>query len=193
MSRQSALFPPTQEERSTPPSRPHVCNNGGNNEWYTPPIYAEIARKVMGGIDLDPASSETANTTIKATRYFTAEQNGLGQSWAGRVWMNPPYGQPLIKQFCTKMRHEFLSGRVTDAMVLTNNATDTRWFYELAEIAAAIALIRGRVRFHSPTRGETKTPLQGQALIYLSREPNLIGFIGAVGELGIVLHPPKSV
>lgn len=63
-----------------------------NNEWYTPFRYIESARKVMGDIDLDPASCETANKTVKARRYFSIENDGLKQEWYGRVWLNPPYG-----------------------------------------------------------------------------------------------------
>ena len=49
------------------------------NEWYTPAKYIEAARKVMGGIDLDPATCELANKTVKATKYHTKENNGLMQ------------------------------------------------------------------------------------------------------------------
>lgn len=62
-----------------------------DNEWYTPSLYIEAARQVMGGIDLDPASCAVADQTVKATNYFSQEEDGLAQTWHGRVWCNPPF------------------------------------------------------------------------------------------------------
>lgn len=143
----------------------HRAEGTGENEWYTPESYVEAARKVMGGIDLDPASSISAQRTIKAANYFTATDNGLLQEWQGRVWLNPPYAQPLIGQFIAKLVEELKKGAVTSAVVLTHNYTDTAWFHQAEELAAAICFTRGRIGFVSP-EGEVASPTQGQAFFY---------------------------
>lgn len=56
--------------------KPHVTNNSKDDEWYTPAKYIEAAREVLGSIDLDPASNDFANETVKASVYYTEERDG---------------------------------------------------------------------------------------------------------------------
>ena len=141
--------------------KPHVTNNGKDDEWYTPAKYIESAREVLGRIDLDPASNDFANKTVKADRYFTEESNGLEQEWSGNIWMNPPYSTALLSQFADKL----ISSNFSQAIVLVNNATETAWFEKMISKASAIVFHKGRIRFVKRD-GEHGAPLQGQAFIY---------------------------
>lgn len=149
-------------------NRPHVANNSGNNEWYTPPEYIEAAREVMGGIDLDPASSAIANQTVGAEEYYTEKMDGLSLPWHGRIWMNPPYSSDRIGRFMEKLEAE-LPG-VESAVILVNNATDTQWFARAVGCSSAVCFPTGRVKFLTPD-GRTGAPLQGQAVLYVGEEP----------------------
>ena len=119
----------------------HISNNSGDNEWYTPEFIIEKARAVMGSIDLDPASTKKANEIVQASLIYTEDDDGLGQAWAGNVWMNPPYAKEWINQFCEKLCAEFIEGDVTQAIVLVNNATETKWGQAIQIAASAFALL----------------------------------------------------
>ena len=86
------------------------------NEWYTPEQYIASVRAVLGCIDLDPASCETANAVVQAAEIFTEADNGLRRAWHGRVFLNPPYGKDGTEsragQFCRKAITEYQAGRV---------------------------------------------------------------------------------
>lgn len=159
--------------------RPHVANNSGNNEWYTPAEYIEAARKAMGSIDTDPASNDIANNVVKAEKYYTIETNGLAHDWHGNVWMNPPYSSDLISKFVEKLKEQRVN--YNQAIILVNNATETQWFYEIVKIASAVCFPKSRVKFYMPD-GKTGAPLQGQAVLYVGN--NTEKFISAFGGIG---------
>ena len=157
--------------------KPHVANNSTDNEWYTPDIYIQSAREVLGTIDLDPASNDFANETVNAKTYYTEESNGLEQDWFGNIWMNPPYQTALLQKFAEKLT----ASDFQQAIVLVNNATETAWFKTLISKADAIIFPTGRIKFRKRD-GEKGVPLQGQAFIYYGN--NADDFLNVFGEYG---------
>jgi len=161
----------------------HVSQNTGENEWYTPAPFIDAAIEVMGGIDLDPASSSEANKLVGADTYYTKENSGLEQPWEGRVWLNPPYTSDLVTRFADKLTREYKADRVDQACLLTNNATETQWFQKTVRVANAVCFPDGRITYWNPDR-TSRTPLQGQAVLYFG--PSVSQFCKTFGELGVV-------
>ena len=161
-----------------------VSNNSGNNEWYTPESIIEAARGVLGGFDLDPASSVIANQTVKAEYFLTEEDNGLAGNWpVCRIWMNPPYAQPLMGQFATKYAEAIRAG--STGIVLVNNATETAWFREIISVSTAVCFHQSRIRFVDQTGVQSGAPLQGQAIIYAGNNP--LKFVEVFRAFGTVM------
>ncbi len=165
---------------------PHVSHNSGENEWYTPPEFVEASRMAMGGIDCDPASSAVANRTVKAAKFFDKQVDGLKQKWSGRVFLNPPYVSNLIGQFAEAVASKYALGEITQACVLVNNATETEWFLRITSEASAICFPSSRIRFRTPNEEELRSPLQGQAIIYLGARQSK--FFKAFKAIGFCCH-----
>ena len=154
-----------------------VASFTGETEWYTPDEYIESARRVMGGIDLDPASSEFAQLTVKARVCYTTD--GLDLDWAGKVWLNPPYKFPLVQDFIRKL----IASPIEQAVLLTNNATDTQWWHDAANASSAICFHLGRISFYQEF-GDKNAPTHGQTFFYFGEDTHL--FHREFGRFGLM-------
>lgn len=162
----------------------HVRHNAGESEWYTPEAIIHAARSVLGTIDCDPATHPAAQRMIQATTAYTMKEDGLHHPWQGTVWLNPPYAQPAIEQFCQKFTDEFHAGHLTAGIVLTNNATETAWGQRLLKVCHAACFPASRVNFWAP--GKTSQPLQGQMMCYVGDA--IPQFVRVFAPFGVVLR-----
>lgn len=88
----------------------YINQDSGNFEWYTPPHIMRLVRDLLGGIELDPASNQLANSMVGADRYFTLQDNGLEQDWkAETLWLNHPFGKG--EKACKKYKSEAKKGQ----------------------------------------------------------------------------------
>lgn len=159
-----------------------VSKYTGNEEWYTPKKYIDMAREVMGEIDLDPASNDYANKTVNATTYYTKEDDGLNKDWKGRIWLNPPYSS-IISKFIDKICNSNV-----EAIVLTNNSTDTKWFEQAVKYCNAICFTYGRINFYNSEQKKS-SPTNGQSFFYFGR--NKEKFNNVFKEIGFVVEVIK--
>jgi predicted RNA methylase len=154
---------------------------------------AKLGYEPVRAIDLDPASSEYAQKTVQAETHFTFEDDGLAQDWHGRVWLNPPYHRELAPKFIEKLIVELGAGHVTEAIVLTNNSTDTAWFRAAATVCDAICFTTGRINFEVPN-SKPVLPTQGQAFFYFGprderQGAKLARFVEVFAPIGLCLEP----
>ena len=147
-----------------------VLHSSDSNEWYTPAPIIEVARRVLGQIELDPASCAAANEIVQAARYYTIGDDGLRQPWrCNTLWLNPPYGKTGNRSnqdiWSQQLVQAYRVGLVGEAMLLVNAATDTAWFQALGR-ELPFCLIAGRLKFWRP-EVPADSPTHGSALFYL--------------------------
>ena len=162
-----------------------IFTNSKKTEWYTPiNIIDAVKRVFIDGIELDVCSSKDANEKIiKAQRFFTKEYDGLAQKWnASTVWMNHPYGD-RNEEWVQKLVDGYLSDKIGQAMCITYNSTETKWFRPLHSFYQCY--LYKRVSFVDPTTLKRVNGSQkGNVITYLGAD--ILGFVGAFKELGSI-------
>ena len=177
-----------------------------SNSWYTPAPYIEAARNALGGaIDLDPFSSLEANKVVKATRFFTEEDDAFAQNWASpvggdnRVWMNPPYSGKLCADAVSRFLDEVNAGTITAGVFLVNNATETRWFQRALKMASAVCFTDHRISFWNADGKAISGNTRGQTFFYFGEKPALFasafsarGTVITIAEDAVTGPPPRA-
>lgn len=138
-----------------------------NDEWFTPKPVIKIVKEVFDGrIDLDPCSCEFANERIGAVKYYTKDDNCLDDniSWNGKVFVNPPYSNPLLRKILKRAVSEYKSGNILELLILTNSGTDTLWNQALKDGLQAYTI--GRIRFINSDGNQAGLPGRGQVFTY---------------------------
>ena len=154
---------PTIEDAITSEQKPPIAYNVNSSvEYFTPTQYIEAARKVLGEIDLDPASCALANQIVMAKEFFSADNDGLQKEWSGRIWLNPPFANGLIEKFVDKL----IASSFEAAIVLVDNATETRWFQKLAARCNGVVFTTGRINFLKEGTSAAGSPTRGQVFLY---------------------------
>lgn len=115
----------------------------GKDDWETPPeFFAELDSEFR--FTLDPCSSHTNH---KCARYYTEEEDGLAQDWAGEtVFVNPPYSSGKQDQWVKKCMEEAKKPGTT-VVALLPARTDTKRFHRYILGHAEVRFIEGRLRF----------------------------------------------
>lgn len=164
-------------------SRAQRMQSSESNEWYTPSKYIEAARTVLGGIDLDPASSAVANANVQAARFYSLDDDGLSQEWKGRIWLNPPYGGKAAA-FISKLIGAHADHDVTAAVALvSSHSTDTEWFMPLWN--CVLCFTYGRIHFVKSDGSGQAGATHGSVFAYFGDQPDL--FAAEFSKFGSVV------
>lgn len=145
-----------------------INQTSGKTEYYTPINITLSACRVMGGIDLDPASSVVANERIKAKVIYTAADDGLVKPWFGRVWLNHPFGRLSNPSWIKRLIDSWEAGDIEQACCITFACTSENWFQPLLEFPQCF--LSPRTNYDLPDGRKLRGVTKGSVVTYLGAE-----------------------
>jgi len=152
-------------------------------------------RQALGGaIALDPFSSPEANRTVQALQILTAADDALSCDWprVRSAFMNPPYSAGLCGKAIARFVQEFRNGTFEAGIVLVNNATETRWFQQIARAASALCFTDHRIQFESLDGKRSSNNTRGQCFLYLGPNPEPFARVMTFGLITYLSPRPDT-
>ncbi|OGB58413.1 MAG: hypothetical protein A2503_10020 [Burkholderiales bacterium RIFOXYD12_FULL_59_19] len=151
-------------------------------EWYTPAwIFAALGLT----FDMDPCSPHDMESMVPAAIKYTVFDDGLKRHWAGRVWLNPPYG-PDTGVWVKRMAEH----RCGIALVFSR--TDASWFQAAMRSADAVCFLAGRVEFIPGHENKHKKSRCGAGTALFSWGFDCVQGLRKLGDRGVFLEMPKG-
>lgn len=174
-----------------------INQTSGTVEYRTAPFIVEAARTLMGGFDLDPATTRECNLEhIKANYYFDKDNSGLLRAWGTqmsptRVWLNHPFhagwkacDENCKRKACKKRGHiyedipsnadwinklvdEYSGGRVYEACCITFASTSEKWFQPLLRYPQCF--LAPRTNYYLPDGTIFKGVTKGSVVTYFGK------------------------
>lgn len=178
----------------------NIQHSSRSDSWMTPDWVLDLVRKVLGTIDLDPASSYEANQRVKAVGYFDKEQNALSlDTWSPvpvSIYLNPPGGKRGNKSmsglFWDKLLEQRELGLVEHAvfMCFSAEALQSTQINSRRPIGSfPICIPKRRIQFVDPTEYRQQ-PSHSNVIVYVPGNTNVVSRFYEVFEpVGSLMSP----
>lgn len=149
------------------------------DRWNTPAYLIEMVRQVLEIIELDPASCEEANETVKAKRIITQQENGLTTPWIidnqpVSIFLNPPgskignksktglFWHKLIELYNAKqLKHAIFLAFSIEAMQMTQN------YANKSILDFPFCVPQKRIHFICPDDESKNAPSHSNVIVYI--------------------------
>lgn len=124
--------------------------------WSTPqPLFDKLNWEFRFSVDVC-ADRDNA----KCLMFWTPDVS-LDRDWAGRCFLNPPYGRDIGVWLCKAL---YSSVRGSTVVCLVPTRTNAPWWHDYAMKATEIRFIRKKLAFVS-NNGKTGVPFTGHAVL----------------------------
>ncbi len=171
----------------------NIQHSSRTDVWLTPVWLVEKIKKVLGNIDLDPASCSLANERIHASLYFA--EKGLENEWPpGTIYLNPPGGKTKNKsnvglwwkkfiEHRPQMTHGIFMGFSLECLQNTQN----KGVPSVCDFLMCVP--KQRVRFDDHMGNPGKAPSHSSVIVYV---PGILDrsdlFVEEFKDIGAILN-----